>query len=809
MSFLQDLQYGARVATRLPGLTVAVLLTLALGIGATTTIFSAVDSALLKPLRYSRPDSLVTVWEKDQQRHEDRNLVSPFNFFRWKEQSRSFSDLAAISSGSATLSGDGSPEWLDTAAVSARLFPLLGVRPALGRTFAAEEDRPGSGHVAVLSDGLWRRRFGADPRVLGRVIHLDDETYSVVGVMPPGFEILAAAELWTPIALDPAEPPRGRNLEAVARLRPGATLAQAQMELDVVARQLAVQFPDFDRGWGVNLVSLRDYLAGDSRTILLLLLGAAGFVLLIASANAANLLLSRSAYRQKEIAVRIVLGAPRRRLLAQLLTESSLLAVSGGLLGLAVAGAGARLLVRLAPASLPQLAGTTLDLRVLAFTLVVSILVGLLFGLSPALMLIRTSFHQQTRESGTRTTAAAGTSRLRDVMVVGEIAVALLLLIGAGLVILSLRRLQEVNLGFQPPGVLTMRLGLPRSKYPEAQQQIAFVERSLERLASLPGVTSVAAASFLPLTGFGAANEFTVEDRPAPSPGQEPVANLRFVSPGYFSTLKIPLLKGRDLQPLDNLQSPFAVVVNSGTAGRLWPGEDALGKRIRLHWAHRVHGIREPLLVSATVVGIVGDIREKGFEGDPDTTLYFSMRQLPWNPMYLLLRTSRDPSGLTAAVRHEVESIDPNQPVYDAATLEERLVKTISQRRFAMFLLSLFAGLALVLAMIGLSAVISYVVSQRTHEIGIRMALGSLPREVVGLIVRQGLRLSLFGLILGLALAAVLTRLMTSLLYHVSGVDPLVYAGITAFVLTIALLACYIPAHRAARLDPVIALREE
>jgi putative ABC transport system permease protein len=809
MSLLSDLRYAARVAARLPGLTTAVLLTLALGIGATTTIFSAVDSALLKPLPYGRPEQLATLWEKDLQRHEDRNLVSPFNLFRWQERSRGFSDIAAVSSGSATLSGDGSPEWLDTAAVSARLFPLLEVRAALGRTFSAEEDRPGGAHVVVLSDGLWRRRFGADPGILGRRIQLDSETYSVVGVMPPGFEILEPAALWTPIALDPGEPPRGRNLEVVARLRPGLTTRLAQQDLDVVARQLAVQFPDFDRDWGANVVSLRDYQAGDSRTTLLLLLGAAGFVLLIASANAANLMLSRSVYRQKEIALRIVLGAPRRRLLAQLLTENCLLAVTGGLLGLAVAGAGARLIARLAPDNLPQLARTAIDLRVLIFALVLSLAVGLLFGLVPALLLTRRNLHDQTREAGNRTTAAAGTGRLRDAMVVGEIAIALVLLIGAGLVILSLRRVQDVNLGFQTRGVLSLRMGLPRSKYPDPQQWSAFVERALELFAGLPGVSSVAATSFLPLTGFGAANDFVVEDRPAPSPGQEPVANLRFVSPGYFATLGIPIQKGRDFQLADNLTAPFVVTINRATAERLWPHADPLGKRISLHWAHLVKGKRTPMVVSAAVVGVVGDVREKGFESDQDTTLYYPMRQLPWNPVYLVLRSSHDPASLVAGVRREVESIDPNQPVYDVATLSERLTKTIGQRRFAMFLLSLFAGLALVLAMIGIGAVISYVVGQRTHEIGIRLALGSLPRQVVKMIVLEGLRLALVGLVLGLVLAAGLTRLLTGLLFHVSGTDPLIYAGVAGVVLSVALLACYLPARRASGLDPVNALREE
>lgn len=809
MNLLHDARYGMRTLLKRPAFAIAVVLTLALGIGVTTSIFSIVNAALLRPLPFQEADRLMLLWEWDQNRNEPENLVSPFNFLFWKKHSRSFTGLAAVDGRGATLTGDDSPAWLRMGQASSGFFEILGVHPILGRVFSPEEDRPGSGHVTLLGHGLWQTRFGGDPGVVGKVITIDGESYSVVGVLPEGFRFLGDSDLWEPLALGPANPARGRFLTVVGRLRPGVTEERARAEMSTIAKSLADSEPKFNQGWGINVIQVRRYLVGDSRTMLLMLLGAVLFVLLIACANAANLFLSRATTRQREVAIRIALGAGRWRLIRQLLTESALIAALSGACGLALAWIGARLLVRFAPQNIPSLDQAGLDWRVLLFALGITALVALLFGLAPALVLGRPDLREDLKEGGGKATAGGGRTRLRNLLVVTDIAMAVVLLIGAGLMLQSLHRLQQVDLGFETKNILTLRISLPNQRYQDSRQWGDFFDQSLEKIRALPGVKSAGMVSFLPMAGLGTASSFTVEGQPAPPPGQEPVADLRFISPDYFQTLGIPVLAGRSFTPQDRHESPFVVIVGQQLARKQWPNESPIGKRIQMQWAELVDGKFTPLQIAATVVGVAGDIREQGFESEPGSMLYWPMRQLPWNPGSVVVRTTADPAALTAGIRGAVESIDPDQPIYGVATMEEILARSIAQRRFSMALLTLFSVLALVLASIGIYGVLSYTVSQRTQEIGIRMALGSARPGILKLIVGQGMFLSVLGLAIGLPLAYALARLIASLFYQVSLADPLVYVVVSLLLIGVAFLACYLPARRASKVEPVSALKYE
>jgi putative ABC transport system permease protein len=806
MNIWQDFRFGARMFVRRPGFTLAAVLTLTLGIGAMLSIFSIFKAVLLRPLPYRAADRLTLLWERNVERGEDHNIVSPFNFLRWKERSQSFAGMAAVNRGAATLTGSGSPEWLQAGSVSYDFFHLLGVEPVKGRSFLPEEEK--TGRVVVLGASLWQHHFGSDPGIVGRVITLDDEPYTIVGVMPPGFEFLQPVDLWKPMALDPAEPPRGRSLTVVARLRPGVTLRRAQAEMETIARGLERSYPDFNTGWRVNVLPLREELVGSSRPMLLLLLAAVVFVLLVACANVANLFLSRSLERRREISVRVALGADRARLVRQLLSESVWIALAAAVLGLTLSRLGTGVLVHFAPSRLPRLDGAGIDHWTLALAAGLILLLTPLFGLAPALSLSRTDLGQGLKEGG-RTTAGKGRIRVREALVVTDVVMAIVLLVGAGLLLRSLIHLQQVDLGFEPDRLLTMRISLPKKRYPEPRQWISFFEQVNQRIEALPGAHSASAVSFLPMAGFGAGQGFTVEGRPAPPPGQEPVADLRFITPGYFKTMGIPLLRGREIAPSDTRDQPFVICVGKGTAERLWPDENAIGKRIHMKWAEMVDGKPHPIAITATVVGVVGDIREQGFESEPGTMLYWPFRQLPWNPMYVVVRTSVDAEGVVAGVRRAVESVDPEQPIYAVQTMESRLADSIGDRRFSMTLLSIFALLALVLAAIGLYGILSQMVGQRRQEIGVRMALGGTRGSVLRLTLGQGLRLVLLGVALGLPLSFAFAKLLASLLYKVSSADPLVLVAICSLLLGVAMLACYIPASRAAKLEPTIALRGE
>ncbi|HYG65390.1 MAG TPA: ABC transporter permease [Thermoanaerobaculia bacterium] len=808
MSLLRDAHFGTRVLLRRPGFAAAVVLTLALGTGATTAIFSIVNAALLRPLPYREPDRLMMVWERNVSLDAEANVVSPFNFMAWKAGTRSFSGLDAFVARSGTLTGQGKPQWLRLGLVSPGFFSTVGVEPILGRTFSPEEAVPGGPLTAVLGHGLWRSTFGGDPAVVGRTIRLNDIEVTVLGVLPQGFELLEPLDLWIPLAINPAQPGRGRFLTVVGRLGSGVSEAQAQAEMDALARTRVQQEVDYLTGWDVNVMPLREHLTGDSRDTLLMLLGAVVFVLLIACANVANLFLSRATTRQREVAIRAALGADRSRLIRQMLTESTLTALAGGVAGVAVAWLGTRLLARLAPESLPFLASVGMDWRVLLFAAGVILAVAILSGLAPAMVLMRPDLREDLKEGG-KATEGQGRLRLRHLLVVTDVAMAVVLLVGSGLMLRSLQLLQSVDLGYEPDHLLTFRIGMPEQRYPGADPKAAFTERVLETIEAMPGVQSVSAGSILPMGGAGIGHAMEVDGRPKPAPGQEIPVDLRFVTRGYFRTLGIPLVAGRDFTSRDRRGSPHVIVIGQHTARTVWPGEPALGKRIHMDWLEVVDGEVQEVRITATVVGIVGDIREKGFESEPETMLYWPLRQMSTNPIHVAVRSAADPAALATTIRNAVESLDPDLPIYEVATMEEQLARSIAQRRFSMALLTLFSALALVLAAIGIYGVLSYAVNLRTREIGLRIALGSARSSILRLIVGQGLRLALLGLAVGLPLAYALAKLLASLLYKVGLTDPMVYGAAPVLLLGVVLLACYLPARRAARLDPMVALRSE
>ncbi len=802
-TLLQDFRYGYRMLIKRPGFAAIAVLALALGIGANTAIFSVVNGVLLRSLPYSGPDRLVMVWEHNYVRGRDRNVVSPANFLDWQNQNHVFEEMAAIISFRINLTGAGEPVELPCQIVSRDFFSVLGVQPIIGRAFTEEECRPESNYAAILSHRLWQSRFGSDPEIIGKSITLNGKSYSVVGVMPPDFNYLnKETEVWIPYGINPATDYRkvsGRFLTSVARLKPGVSIEQAQAEMSAIAAQLEKTYTDFNSGWGVNLVPIHEQVVGKVRPIILILLGAVAFVLLIACANVANLLLARAASRQKEMALRTALGAARRRIIRQLLTESLLLAVLGGVGGLILAYWGLRLLVALAPREIPRLDETGIDFRVLAFTLGVSILTGLIFGLLPALQASKPDLNDALKEGG-RSGAGAVRSRTRNAFVVAEVALSLILLIGAGLMIRSFLQLQQVNPGFNGQNLLTMRVLLPGSTYTEDQQRYTFFEQAEQRIAALPGVTSVGSVSFLPLTGPGSATSFYVTDRPEPPPGEKPVTNVRVISGDYFKTMGIPLLKGRLFTEGDTNDSPRVLIISETMAREYFPDEDPLGKRLSISW-----GDDRP----DEIIGVVGDIRAESLDGEIRPMIYWPNRRETYSFMNLLVRTSTDPLSLATAAQNEIKAIDPNQPVAEIKTMEEIVSESIAGPRFNMLLLAIFAGVALVLASVGIYGVMSYTVTQRTHEIGLRMALGAQAGDILKLVVGQGMILASAGVIIGLIAALLMTSVLSGLLFAVTATDPLTFAGISLLLIAVALLACYIPARRAIKIDPGVALRYE
>jgi len=799
-----DVRFAFRQLRRNPGFTAIALVTLALGIGANTAIFSVVRGVLLAELPYADPDRLVRVYSKIER---GMTSVSPADFNDWRRQSTRLSALAASSEGTVNLTGTGTAERFGQARVSANMFQLLGVRVALGRAFAPGEDAPDAPRVVILSDGLWRSRFGGDPAIIGKSIRLDDFPTEVIGVAPPEMRYPSPVDLWLTTrfsAKDLSDSNRGsRWIDVIGRLAPGATPEQAQSEMNAIARRLELQDPKHNAGYSTRLLRLRDDMVGGVRPALIILLAAVGFVMLIACANVASLMLGRTAARESELAVRTALGAGRGRLVRQLLTESCCLALAGGVLGLALALAATRLLLSLAPSDIPRLYNVRMDATVLLFTIGTTALAALFFGAAPALQASGTDtvLHLRTGDRGSRT--RPGSARARSVLVVTEITLALMLLVGAGLLIKSFERLRDVNPGFTAARVSTFTVTLSPVKYETLEQQRAFSTRLLDAVHRIPGVDSAAVTFGLPLSGTSFQLSYTVEGRPAPPPNAEPRAQVRIVSPGYFATVGIPLVRGRVFGEADRAGSPRTMVVSEETVRRYFPGEDPIGKHIDFGWN------RDGDHLAGEIVGVVGDVRQHGLSEAVTPHVYAAWDQWPIDEITVVMRSRGDPAVAVAAARATVLSLDRDLPVYDAFTLETMVDRALGQPRFYVLLLSIFAALAVVLAVVGIYGVIASTVQQRTREIGIRIALGASRERVVAMVVRRGLILALAGIALGSAGAYAVSRVLQSLLFGVGARDPFTFVAVAALLGGVALLASWLPARRAARVDPLAAMRAE
>jgi putative ABC transport system permease protein len=799
----QDMRYGLRTLLAKPGFTLVAVTTLALGIGATSTIFSFVNGILLRPLPYRDAERLVLIDETAGKRGNLSMAVSFPNFVDWREQNQVFSGVAAYDDRSFALTGgDGEPEQLPGGIVSANTFELLGVTPALGRSFRPEEDGPDQADVVILSHGLWERRFGASPSVLNQSIVVNNRPRTVIGVMPAGFRFPETAELWIPLTPEVKDWTRNdHGISAVGRLKPGVSLDQAQADMSAVARRIEELHPLTNEGMGITLTPMRDGLVGGYRKALLLLLGVVGLVLAVACANVANLLLARASARQREIAVRAALGASRWRVFRQLLTESLLLGAAGGALGLLLAMWGLDLLLAAIPVDLPFWMKFTLDWRVLGFAAGTALLTSLVFGVAPALQASRIDLNETLKEGG-RGGAGASRHRLRRALVIAEVALSLILLISAGLMMRSFLRLQQVNPGLNAENVLTLRVSLPSSKYDVPEKRQDFFRQLLERTRALPGVQSAGAISYLPLSGGGWGRSLTVEDHPVLSVGQAPSINHCVITPDYFRAMGITLLEGRDFTDADTRDSAKVAIIDERLAREYWPNASPLGRRVRFGPPEN----NEPWHV---IVGVVGEVKHESLNLTERKSVYLPHAQVSIGGMALAVRTQSNPESLAGAVRAQVKELDPNQPVTAVSTMSEVVSRSVWQPRLYAILFGVFAGVALLLASVGIYGVMSYAVTQRTHEIGVRMALGAQRGDVLRLVIRQGMWLALVGVCLGALASVALTRLMQSLLFGVGATDPATFAGVAAVLTAAALLACYIPARRATKVDPMIALRYE
>jgi putative ABC transport system permease protein len=809
LDLLQDLRYGLRSLRKNPGFASVAILTLALGIGANTAIFSVVNAILLRPLPYDNSERIVRIGGTNLRKTRTLGTFSPQDFFDWRERSTSFETMAAYDGWSPGLTGaEGEPERVEAAKVSSGFFDVLKASPMLGRVFLPSDEQRGNHFSVVLSHRLWQRRFGSDPDIVSRGLTLNGQSFTVIGVMPASFAgpkfsggDFESAELWVTFAPDLSQWSRdGRSVDAaIARLKPGVSLEQAQAELSLIAAQLQQQYPDTNAGTGGAVVSLHEQLVAGVRPALLVFLAAVGLVLLIACANVANLLLARSAARQKEMAVRTALGAGRLRIIRQLLTESVLLAALSGAIGVLLAWWAVGVLTSLGSGFLPQLGGTRIDARVLVSTLAVSLLTGVAFGLAPALAASQPDLNETLKESGRNLTGGINRRNVRGLLVITEVALSLLLLVGAGLLLKSFVRLQRVSPGFEARNVLTMNVFLSGARYPEDWQHAAFFDQVLQRLRSLPGVESAGVVSNLPISGNFDQISFYVEGQPVAEREDIPDVERYMVDPNYFQTMRIPLRGGRFFNEGDRAAAPPVAIINESVADRFWPGEDPIGKRVRT----------DPSRPWLTVVGVAGDVRHSGLETAPNLQLYLAHQQSPSQFMTFVVRSVNHPEAQISAVREQVWAVDKDQPVYDLRTMEQLLSESLAQRRFTMLLLGIFAGVALVLAVSGLYGVMSYTVVQRTHEIGLRMALGAQSGDVLKLVVGGGLKLVMIGVVIGLAAAFVLTRVMSSLLFGVSATDPTTFITTSLVLTSVAMLASYIPARRATKVDPLVALRYE
>jgi putative ABC transport system permease protein len=808
----KDLRFALRMLRRSPGVAAAAVIALALGIGANTAIFSVVDGVLLRPLPYQDSRALHVINGKFPSQGLQHVPISHPEFKDILEQTRTLAAVAVFAQGDSNLSGQGAaPDRVVAGLASATFFPTLGVQPILGRNFLAAEERQGNDQVVLLDHGLWQRRFASDPNVTGKELILDNLPYRIIGVLPKGFQIEQKCDLWIPIStsIDMVSVRGAHWLKGVARAKPGVTQAQIAADLEAISERLRETYPNnYKRGvgWGLEAKPLIDDVVGDVRLALWVLLGAVGFVLLIACANVANLMLARAAARNKEMAIRTALGAKRWRLIRQMLTESLILSVAGGALGLLLAVWGVDAMVAMSPDALPRSTEVALDARVLAFTFGVSILTGIAFGLMPALSASRPDLNDSLKD-GTRGTSSSR-GRLRRALVVAEVGLSMVLLVGTGLMLRSFLQLRDINPGFRPDHVLTMRVSLPTPNGTWTEEDKArftgFFSRAARRLGELPGVTAAGAITILPLDGDSSDNSFEIENYVPKFTGDLPDSEVREVAPGYFAAMGIPLIRGRLLSEADSKDAPPVVVINQAMAKRYWPNEDPLGKHLK------INSKRAPVKEWTTVVGIVGDVRGFGLDKPAKTEMYYHLEQLRRAAgMALVIRTTGDPTTMANAARAAIGEIDAKQPIFNIRTMEDYLARSMAQRRFSLVLMLIFAGVALLLAAVGIYGVMSYTVAQRTQEIGIRVALGATPGRVLGMVVKEGMTLVGIGLGAGLAASLALTRVVSSLLYGVSASDALTYLIIAVALGGVALAATIIPARRATRVDPMNALRSD
>jgi putative ABC transport system permease protein len=804
---LQDIRYALRLMQRNWGFTLIAVLSLSLGIGANTALFSVINAVLLRPLPFAEPDRLVMIWEDATFIGFPQDTPAPGNYADWKAQAQTFADMAARSNRSFNLTGDGEPEKVQAYEITANFFPLLGVQPILGRNFTEAEDQPGANKVAIISHSLWQTRYGGEAGILNRTLLLNDEKYTVIGVMPADFQFGPDyIRLWTPIAFTPQDLANHGDhyLNVVGRLKPGVTVAQANAEIQAIMKRIAEKNPEVSGQLGALVIPLHEQLTGKMGRSLWLLLGAVGIVLLIACANIAGLLLSRAATRQRELAVRTALGAGRWRIVRQLLTESIVLAGVGGGLGLLLASWSFALLQGMIPSEMKLATTLTMDMRVLLFSLGVSLLAGVLFGLAPAWQTSKLELTVALKQGSSRSGFGSG-RRLRHAFVVGEIALALVLLIGAGLLIQTLAKLHGQYASLRAESLLTLRTTLPENKYQEQPKRVAFYDQVLERVQALPGVTAAGYSTTVPLEWAGGANGITIEGRQADA-NTNWNANHRQVSPAYLQTMGIMLRNGRYFTAQDNAQSEPVTIINETMARQYWPHENPLGKRFK----NGPVDSRHPWL---TIVGVVADVRQMGVDKPTKAEMYFPYRQIKSHAFYaprdLVIRATVEPTSLVAAVRAAIHAVDPNQPLANIRTMDSVLGEHTQVQQMGMLLLTAFAALALALAMLGIYGVLSYFVTQHTQEIGVRLALGADGRSIFALVLKRGLLLTGLGMGIGLAASLALTRLLRSLLFEVSAADPLTYIGVAVMLLTVAVLACALPARRAAKVAPMVALRYE